>query len=55
MNTLITGRRSSQGDEVHPVYISHISNAIRQSLFLQNRTGTRSAVERMKALNVPEA
>jgi hypothetical protein len=53
MPTLITERRSNQVDEAHPVDSSHISNAIRQGLLLQNRTGTRSAVECMKALNVP--
>jgi len=53
MDTLITERRSNQGAEAHPIDSSHISNVIRQGLLLQNRTGTRSAVERMKALNVP--
>ena len=53
MGTLTTERRSNQGDEAHMTGSSDISNAIRQDLLSQNRTGTRSAVERMKALDVP--
>jgi len=53
MGTLTTERRSNQSNEAHLTSSSDISNAIRQGLLLQNRIGTRSAVERMKVLDVP--
>jgi hypothetical protein len=53
MKTLLTERRSTLGEDALHVNLSDISNAIRQGLLLQNRTGTRSAVEHMKALKIP--
>lgn len=53
MNTIFTERRAVLVDGQTHIDFTDISDAIRQGLLLQNRTGTRSAVEHMKALRVP--
>jgi hypothetical protein len=53
MNTIFNERRAVLVDGQTHIDFTDISNSIRQGLLLQNRTGTRSAVEHMKALRVP--
>jgi hypothetical protein len=53
MNTTHAERRTGvDADTAHPA-AHDISNAIRQGLILQGRTGTLSAVEHLKAHKVP--